>query len=227
MITKALPTFLTVFLLFSASYAQRAELTVSLNETLFDALLDSVFQNVEPFEFPLSQNGQPIDRPQIIPASFDNSLNKTAACTESVRIMREVDGVRTAVRFRDGKIYVPLAFTGRYSPPLVGCVDFAGWAESNIDLEFDEAGQRVIGRVRVLNVNLSGTGGIGGTVIAKMIQGAVDKRLNPIEVVSLDKLHFMLPIRGSGRVRARAVTVRPEVGNTTISLHITYSFEKG
>ena len=223
MINRVLPAVITILLLFSAAKAQQAEMTIRLNEMFFDALLDSVFQNVEPLEFPLSQNFPRRERPQVIPASFINS----PTCTESVRIMREINGVRTAVRFRDGQIYVPLAFTGRYSPPLVGCVDFAGWAESNIDLEFDEAGQRVIGRVRVLNVNLNGSGGLGGTVIAKMIQGSVDKRLNPIEVVSLDKLHFMLPIKGNSRVRARAVSVMPEVGNASISLHITYAFEKG
>ena len=37
--------------------------------------------------------------------------------------LREMNGVRTAVRFREGKVYVPLAFSGMYSPPFVGCVE--------------------------------------------------------------------------------------------------------
>ena len=93
--------------------------------------------------------------------------------------------------------------------------------------EFDQAGQRVIGRVRVLNVNLNGTGGVGGSIIARMIQSSIDKKLNPIDIISLEKMHFMLPIRSSAKVRARATAVRPDVGNTVLSFHITYSFEKG
>src|SRR5205814_779652 len=75
--------------------------------------------------------------------------DQTSPCTESIKILREMNGVRTAVRFREGKIYVPLAFSGSYEPPFIGCVDFAGWAETNIDLEFDRAGRRLIGRARV------------------------------------------------------------------------------
>ena len=87
-----------------------------------------------------------------------------------------MNGVRTAVRFRDGKILAPLAFSGSYNPPFVGCVPFSGWAESVIDLEFDQNSQRLIARARVLNVNLNGTGGIGGSVVAKLVQGSIDKK---------------------------------------------------
>src|SRR5436190_21826709 len=122
---------LTVILLFSAASAQRAEVTVGLNEAFFDALLDSAFQNFEPPVFSILDE-------------------KRESCDESVTILREMNGVRTAVRFREGKILVPLAFSGSYAPPFVGCVAFAGWAETNIDLEFDQAGQKLIGRAHVL-----------------------------------------------------------------------------
>ena len=199
---------LAVFLLVSAASAQRAEVTVSLNEAFFDALLDSAFQNFDPPEFSMAEN-------------------KNSGCSESIKVLREMNGVRTAVRFREGKIFVPLAFSGNYAPPFVGCVGFAGWAETNIDLEFDQAGQRLIGRARVLNVNLNGTGGVGGTMIAKLLQGSIDKKLNPIEIIRLDKLTFGVPVQNGGSLRMRAASVRPEVGGGVLNIRVTYDFLKG
>ena len=104
-----------------------------------------------------------------------------------------MDGTKTAVRFRDGRIIAPIAFSGNYNPPLVGCVDFSGVAETNIELEFDAQKQILIGRARVINVNLSGTGGIGGGLIAKMVQSSIDKEINPIQILEINKLSFDCP----------------------------------
>ncbi len=199
--------FLAVFLLFAAANAQRAEVTVSLNEPFFDALLDAMFQNFDPPEFPIVES-------------------KSSGCNESIKILREINGVRTAVRFRDGKIFVPLAFSGNYAPPFIGCVEFSGWAESNIDIEFDKDGQRLIGRIRVLNVNLSGTGGVGGTLIAKMLQGTIDKKINPIDILTLDKLSFAVPVSKAGNIKMKATAVRNEVSNGTLNVVVTYQFLK-
>ena len=137
-----------------------------------------------------------------------------------------MNGVRTAVRFREGKIYVPLAFSGDYAPPFVGCVEFAGWAESYVDLEFDKNSQRLLGRVRVVNINLNGTGGIGGTLIARLLQSSIDRKMNPVEVLTLDKLSFGLPVHGTGKLRMRAAGVRPVMGDGVINMHIDYTFSK-
>ena len=136
-------------------------------------------------------------------------------------------GVRTAVRFRDGKVNVPLAFTGNYAAPLIGCMEFSGWAESNIDLEFDQQAQKLLGRVRVVDVNLNGTGGVGGTMIARLIQTSIDKRLNPIEIVSLDKVSFGFPMQRSGSLRMKALRIRPEVSNGLLNIRVDYEFLKG
>lgn len=205
--SRAFALFIFVFLLTSAVSAQKAEITVSLNEAFFDAVLDSVFQNFDPPSFPIKES-------------------RTSGCDESVKIVREMNGVRTVVRFREGKIFVPLAFTGKYSAPFVGCVDFAGWAESNIDLEFDREGQRLIGKARVLNVNLNGTGGVGSSMIAKMLQSSIDKKLNPVEILKLDKMSFVFPVNNAGNLKMRAVSVRPEVGNTFLNVNVGYDFLK-
>ena len=237
------PALLAVFLLFSVANAQKAEVTISLNEAFFDALIDSVYKNFDPPEFPIAQNN--IHRRDAETQSLNNidlsrSSNaflvssasrrlggKNPTCNETIKILREISGVRTAVRFRDGKIYLPMAFSGNYSPPFIGCVEFSGWAEANIDLEFDREGQRLIGRAHVSNVNLNGTGGVGGTLIAKMLQNSIDKKLNPIEILRLDKVSFGVPIQNTGNIRMKAVGIRPDVSNGLLNIHIDYEFLKG
>lgn len=249
MYKRAFAAALAVFLFVSVASAQKAELTISLNEAFFDALLDSVFQNFDPPEFLMAQNrfnrtdieserskkqrdngknGAEMFYTEYRPAVLPPTLrHETPVCRESVKILRDINGVRTAVRFREGKIYMPLAFTGSYAPPFIGCVEFAGWAETNLQLEFDQDGQRLIGRVKVFNVNLNGTRGIGGTVIAKLIQTSIDKKLNPIDILTLDNLSFGIPVQKVGNLRMKALRVRPEVGNAVLNVKIEYEFLKG
>ena len=135
--------------------------------------------------------------------------------------------MKTAVRFRDGKIYVPIAFAGSYNPPFVGCVDFQGYAETNVELEFDKEKQILIGRARVLNVNLSGTKGVGGAFVTKLVQGAIDKKINPIQILQADKLSFTVPIENAGgALKMRATNVRTEVASGALNIYIAYEFVK-
>jgi hypothetical protein len=194
-----------LLLLFTAASAQKADITVSFGEPFFDALLDSVLQNGGP-EVSIGES--------------------SAACSESIKVQREINGTRSAVRFRDGHISVPIAFSGSHALPFIGCVDFAGWADTLIDLEFDRAGQRLVGRAHVQRVNLSGSGGAGGTMIANLLQNSIDRRLNPFEIVRLDRLSFAVPIQNAGGLRAQAVAVRPEVLNGQLNVSITYQFSK-
>lgn len=226
-----------VFLTASIVPAQRPEVTISLNEAFFDSLLDAVFQNSSPFEFPIAANAHE-SRPDVAQRSGEIRFDRAAysvkpdpeagsACNEVIRILRETnDGVRTSVRFRDGRILVPMAFTGNYNPPLIGCVPFSGVAETIIDLEFDAPNQRLIARARVLNVNLNGTGGVGGTLIAKMVQGSIDRKINPIEIITMDKISFLLPVRTDVNVRMKAVSVRHEILNGALNVIIAYDFVK-
>lgn len=211
----------------SAASAQRTEVTISLNEQFFDALLDAVFQNAGPPEFPLTSQ-QPVNSGEIIMAGFGSSSTPAASpCNESIRILREGSGVKTAVRFHEGKIYAPMAFDGNYNPPFIGCVSFAGLAETNIDLNFDQAGQRLVAQANVFNVSLNGTGGVGGAVIAKMVQGSIDRKINPIEIIRLDKLTFPLPLKSDASVKMKAVGIKHEISNGSLVIHILYDFVKG
>lgn len=204
------------------SYSQTAEIKLTFNEQFFDALLEAVFTKLEP--------------PSVSLASTPGSLHSEAAsaggpslgaaCKESVTLKKEIDGVRTAVRFRQGKVYAPIAFLGNYNPPLIGCIEFRGWAETNIDLVYDSNRKALVGNAKVLNVNLSGTGGIGGELIARMVQNSIDSRINPIEIVSMDKLSFTVPVRDSGSLRMNALGIRHKVTDKALDVYIKYDFQK-
>jgi hypothetical protein len=221
---------------FSAAQAQKAEVTIGLTEAFFGALIDSVFDNYDPPEFPIARKTSGPDKslknagPNAALAFAPQTghvTGKAPVCGESIKILREMGGVRTSVRIRDGKISLPIAFSGSYSPPFVGCVEFAGWADTTLDLEFDQNGQRLIGRAQVMSVNLNGSGGIGSTLIAKLIQSSLDKKLNPIEIIRLDKLSFGFPVQNAGNIRLKAIASRPELLTGLINLHIDYQFLKG
>ena len=243
MTKKLLSLIFTILMLSAFVNAQTAEVTVSLNERFFDVLLDALFKNFNPPEFPLAANSpkskvqspKSENRRSDLNLGFQNSdleiqnpKSKIQNCNESIRLQREIDGVRTAVRFRDGKIYAPIAFSGSYNPPLVGCVDFQGWAETNIDLEFDRQSQKLVGKIRVLNVQLSGTGGIGSSFITRLVQSSIDKKVNPIEILRADKLSFLVPVQNAnGSLQMKSVGVRTELGNGVLNVFVAYQFTKG
>jgi len=188
-----------------ANAQQRAEVSLQVGEPFFTAMLDSVYQSFDPPAFRLSGE---------------------SGCG-TLKIIREAGGTRTAVQFRGGQIRVPLAFSGNYAPPFIGCVEFSGWADSVLELEFDQVRQKLIGRARVTNVHLDGAGGLPSAGIARLLQSSIDKRLNPIEILKLDKLSFGVPIPSTGTLRMRAVGLRHEVSNGALNLRITYEFTTG
>lgn len=230
-----------LLLLVSFARAQTAEVAVSLNERFFDALLDAVFTNLKTPSFPIAVNSPKsgVRSSQSISgvSSFRQSKRqienpkskiRNTVCDESIRLQREIDGVKTAVRFRDGKIYAPIAFAGSYNPPFVGCVDFQGYAETNIELEFDKQKQTLVGRARILNVVLSGTGGVGSGFITKLVQNSLDKKINPIQILSTDKLSFLVPVQNAGgALRMRANGIRTEILNGSVNVYIAFEFVKG
>lgn len=199
---------LIFILLLSVSFAkaQQTEVSIQLSEQFFDTLLDATFKNLKQPEFSLAE--------------------ATSDCSQKLVLQREMSGVRTAVRFREGKIYAPIAFTGSYSIPLVGCTEFGGYAETNIELEFDKNTQTLQGRATVLNVQLNNIPKFGGSVLAKLIQSSIDKKINPIQILKTDKLSFILPIQENGNLKMRATNVRHEIGNGFLNVIIGYEFLK-
>lgn len=222
----------TICLLASFANAQKAEIAITLNEQFFDALFDAIFQYTTPPEFPIGKmalsdyqnNGQSYPGSRVL---FGSAFAPGPPCNESVRLLRETNGTRTSVRLRDGRITAPIAFSGSYNPPFVGCVDFAGVAETNVDIEFDANAQRLIGRARISTVVLNGSGGMGGSLIARMVQSSLDKKINPMEIIKTDKLSFVVPVQNSGSLKMRATGLRHEIGSGSLNIFIAYEFQKG
>lgn len=226
MTKKILTAFFSVILFAGFAQAQTAEVKMSLNEQFFDALLDSLFRNSAAPEFPLSEN---ITHPENSTAGFIkvSDTAKNAPCPETIRLQREIGGVNTAVRFRQGKIYVPMAFTGTYNPPFIGCVNFSGWAETNINLSYDNQRRALIGNAQVLKVNLSGTGGIGSSLLTRLVQNSIDNKINPIEIIRMDKISFNVPIQNAGSLNMKAVGMRHQVNDGVLDVFVSYEFLKG
>ena len=222
-----LVALLLVFLVSGAS-AQRTEITISFTEQFFDALLDAIFQYTEPPRIVLGKNGAEAEASSS--AKFSTvayfSESSPSKCDETIKILRESGGVRTSVRFREGKIIAPLAFTGNYNPPLIGCVPFNGTAETLLTLEFDEAAQRLIAKAKVRDVSLNGTLGIGGSLIARMVQGSIDKKINPIEIIRTDRVSFLLPLQNANAVRMKATGFSHDVSGGQLNVRVAYEFQK-
>lgn len=221
----------------SISKAQQADVMISLNEQFFDTLLDALFKAGEP-KFPLAelQEKEKGRRGDAENVSFENvgyngSEQRTTNnepkpfCDESIKLQREIDGVRTAVRFRDGQIYAPIAFRGNYNPPLIGCIEFSGWAESIITLEFDNERQSLVGRAKVTNVQLSGTGGIGSSLVTKLVQNSIDKKINPLQILQMDKVSFAVPVQNAATLKMKAVGIRHEIANGALNVFVSYQFQ--
>ncbi|HSI88834.1 MAG TPA: hypothetical protein VK918_07240 [Pyrinomonadaceae bacterium] len=223
--TRIFALFLLLAISIGTADAQRAEVTLTLNEHFFDTVIGSLLESGPPPEFSIGALNGTSDGPEFINAKYASTTS--AVCPDSIRLQRQVEGVNTAVRFREGKIWAPLAFTGNYNPPLVGCVAFSGWAQTNIDLVFDEANQRLTAYARVSNVSMAGTGGVGSAVIARMVQSSIDRKINPIEIFKLDKLSFQLPVQNSGELRMRAVGIRHEIAEGALRIHVAYEFTRG
>jgi hypothetical protein len=189
------------------------EVVVSLNERLFNALLEAMFTLPHPPTFPLAGRG--------------NSSAGGRNCASEIALAREMNGTRTAVRFQAGRILAPVAFSGSYDAPLIGCLRFEGWAETNLNLSFDPSKQALTARVEVKAVHLKKVPALFGDGLTGLVQDALDARFNPVEILRAEQLSARLPMTktGSGAsLRLRAREVRHEVLANELRLRIAYEF---
>ncbi|HEX8707681.1 MAG TPA: hypothetical protein VF723_05420 [Pyrinomonadaceae bacterium] len=193
---------------------------VTLDEQFFDALLGSVFRDIGAPSFPLELTKMErglADGEAEIRLAADN-------CPDLVVLAPEGSNVKTSVRFADGKITAPLAFTGSYSI-LGSCVQFKGWAQASIQLSFDREKQTVYGQINVESVNLEGAPAAVGGIATLLVQRSLNQRINPMEILRAPQLALAMPVQASnGTLKAQVKDVRAEVANGRLNLHITYDF---
>lgn len=210
-----------------------AEVTVTLNEQFFNALLEVIFTRLKAPSFPLSIARDGAGNKLPAWAALKKSGERQAAhggagpgaCDSVVRLEREMDGVKTAVRFERGRVVAPLAFTGSYSVALIGCISFQGWADTVINLDFDRERQVLSAHVTVVDIHLSNIPSLASGAIVGLVQSSIDRRINPVQILQATQLSTRVSITGSGgALRLRATEIRPEVVPGALSLHIFYEF---
>jgi len=203
--------------------APAAEATVTLNEQFLNALLEAMFTRLGAPSFPLALSNE--QRPGINRPAAAHAVASANQCASVVVLEREMNGVKTAVRFENGRIFAPLAFSGSYNVLLLGCMRFQGWADTAINLEFDRERQVLSARVDVQDIHLNGIPTLANGVVMNMVQNSLDTRINPVEILQAAQLSARLPISAAGgALRLRAKEVRPEIVPGFLRLHITYEF---
>lgn len=195
--------------------APPATIVIGLEQNFVDAVLATTFSGLANPTFQLSQSA---GSDGFTTAAFQGG------CTNSITLLPEGSGVKTGVQFKNGTVSAPLAFNGSYN--FTGqCIQFKGWAQTNIKLYFEEAKQTVYGNVEVEGVNLEGVNPIANTFVTVFVQSAINQRVNPLVLVSEPQLSLMIPVKASnGTVKARAKDVRAEILDGSLKLHLTYEF---
>ena len=214
--------------------SQAAEVTITLNEQFFNSLLDVIFTRLKAPSFPLSitkaepeKNRQSPGDEKMRVARLSHAGLKPGACASVVTLEREMNGVKTAVRFENGRVVAPLAFSGSYSVALIGCINFQGWADTILKLDFDRERQVLSARVTVADIHLSNIPSLASGVVVGLVQSSIDRRINPVEILQAAQISPRVSIAVSGgALRLRATEIRPEVVPGALSLHIFYEFLK-
>jgi hypothetical protein len=195
-----------------------ATVVVSISDSFFEQLLTTIFRDLGPPKFNLSSNAPPGDSNPIQPTAFQGG------CNNSVTLAAEGSNAKTQVELAGGKISAPLVFSGNYN--LLGnCTQFKGWAQTTIQLSFDQPNQTLYGRVNVEGVNLEGVNPVANNFVTVFVRSAIDSRVNPILFLRPQQLQLMIPVQASnGSVKAQVKDVRSEVQDGSLRLHITYEF---
>lgn len=198
------------------------EVEVVLNEQFLNSVLDAMFMLPRAPAFPLS-----IARAHDSDGGSTETNRREASnangCVSEVTLAREINGTHTAVRFQEGRILVPVAFKGSYSNVLVGCLKYQGWAETNIDLAFDQERQLLTAHINVRELHLEGIPSLLNNPITGLVQNAIDARVNPVGVLRAEQLAARIPIAAAGgALLLRAKEVRHEVVGDKLRLRIFY-----
>ena len=194
-----------------------ATVVISLDQGFVDAVLATTFSGLGAPTFQLG-------RYQQLPMDQAFAVTVQGGCTNTITLLAEGSGVKTGVQFQAGKIMAPMAFSGSYN--LMGnCIQFKGWAQSNIRLSFDESKQTVYGLVDVDGVNLEGVSPIANNFVTAFVQGAINERVNPLVLVTERQLSLMIPVKASnGTVKSHAKDVRAEILDGMLKMHVSYEF---
>ena len=175
---------------------------VELDEQFFGALLDSIFRD--------------LNKPTLPPQAGEG-------CANQVVVEPSAGDVKTGVLMRDGRVIVPLAFSGSYN--LMGCQNLRGTAEAGIEFRFAPEEQTLYGQLNVAGVNLEGMPPLVSGLATAFVQGAINQRVNPIVLMRGQQLTLNIPVQAAGgTLSAKARDVREEAKDGKLRLYVTYDF---
>lgn len=195
---------------------------IILRQEFFNEVLNTIFRDMNDPAFPLGSAGKTDDSEPVGPqyAAFQDPLK----CEGKITILPEGSGVQTGLRFENNRISAPLAFSGSYDS-IVGCIQFTGWAQANLELRFDQTQQTVFGHINVETVNLDGVNPIVSGFVTPLVQTTLNNRVNPIQVLRGEQIAINMPIASAGgNLRARVNDVRAEFRDNALNLYVIYAF---
>lgn len=198
---------------------------IVLKQEFFNTVLQTIFRDMKSPSFPIgigTENRKKSDDPMAFSYGL---LQQTQQCTNELTLLPEGSNVQTALSFAGNKISMPLAFKGSNYITLVGCVEYAGWAQANLDLRYDETQKTVFGTINVETVNVDGLSPMVSGFVTPIVQSTLNSRVNPITILRGDQIRLNLPIAATGgNLQAQVQEVRAEVKDNELNLYVIYNF---
>ncbi|HSS22233.1 MAG TPA: hypothetical protein VLL54_19335 [Pyrinomonadaceae bacterium] len=190
---------------------------ISISDSFFNGLLGTIFRDLSAPSFKLSAKQNAPEAADFTRAAFQGD------CTNTVTLAAEGSNAKTQVQFANSKISAPLVFSGNYN--FGRCTQFKGWAQTTLQLSFDQPSQTLYGRLVVDGVELEGANPAVNPFVTVFVRSAIDSKINPIPLLRPQQLQLMIPVQSSnGSVKATVKDVRSEVRDNQLRLHITYDF---
>lgn len=195
--------------------------TVVLKQEFFNEVLTTIFRDMNAPAFPLNLTGSNQNAGSNLTAF---GLQQTGGCDGRITLKPEGSGAQTSVRFENGQILAPLAFSGSTSV-FGNCLNFSGWAQADLQLRYDAPQQAVFGQINVQTVNLDGVSPVVSGFVTPLVQSTLNSSVNPIPVLRGEQLALSLPINATNStLNARVQDVRAEVKDNALNLYVIYNF---
>ncbi|MCA1632701.1 MAG: hypothetical protein LC802_03030 [Acidobacteria bacterium] len=199
---------------------------VELDEPFFNTLLGKIFSDLGAPTFRLAGSMPHDESAREFAYLRAQEGGSGGGCQNQVVLAPEGSGVRTGVRLENGQVLAPLAFSGTYNVPVLGCQNFRGTAEANIALRFDAAAQTLFGQLNVAAVTLEGMSPVFSGLVTNFVQNAINQRVNPLVLMRGQQIALSIPVQATGgTLGAQAADIRSEVKDNRLRLHITYDFK--
>jgi len=190
---------------------------IVIRQDFLNGVLATIFRDMKSPTFQLASGNGSDEKVEFENAAFQD-------CTSQITILKEGSGVQTGLRFDNNRISGPLAFTGSYSS-ILGCFQFTGWANANLELRFDKAQQTVFGNINVESVDLEGINPALNGLVTPLVQSTLNSRVNPVKIIDGKQIAIDVPIVSSGgKLQGTVNDVRADLSDNALNLYITYDF---